>query len=635
MLRQAGRLFIDKFTGVDTRKNLEKQSPASWPSSLNVGVNADGSAEPLRSPLAFNNSIGSNVFSLADYLNPFEHRVIFDAVVSGVTKSYKIENDLSNTLLYTSAFALPYVSLVANDQLYRINKSEFLQLCVANGAFSWNAFGIGVSAPAAAPAISYTSVGTASYASGVIISYAYMNSQTGSVSIPSPHSNQLAASSGSQEVAIPVVASGQAGVDTIILFATEDGGSIPYLVIDSSGDTVTYSNSTTTLDVDIATLQNVDTLTPEPIFNELPPSGAQFMFMWKNHVFLTGFDGTGDIPTTDAAYSALEACYIGVPTECYPSLNRVSAFSKGEQMWGGIATQFGALLMSDLESYLLEGQPTDQVSGPTATTAVSQLMQPMNWGIGTKSPRTIQGSPYGQMWLDQAMHVRLWNGTGIPTEIGLPLRGTLANLDPADFFNIEGKWFQFAQNGGVYVIKGKLLSGSQHVWWITIYQDDDGTLNYGYGESDAAIYSLQPVWASGTLQLFAGTASGVSTWFNRSQAGSGWSGNSIYFDFIIGNENNYQYFHSLVIDGDYVLANVTVSIREVVKSSGNTVLSAANTAITLTPQALATDMDGSTYYLIDSYGRRKVIRIAFSNSSDVLAQIKSIALYSKPTKRIL
>lgn len=645
-LRNGSAKGINRFRGHNSTDNLENIAAEFWSDSINMVVNSKGSAEVLRSPKAFNAAIttspvGNKVLSLADYLNPTEHRVLFDINLSTGSNvaTYKIEDDFSNTSLRTGQHDKPFVSLVVNQQLYRINKYEFIQHCApVSGFASWDVFSVGVAAPVAAPTISYQSGGTGAILVSVNVSYAYMNSRTGEVSNASPTSNTLGASGASKKIRVPVVASAQHGVDKLVFFFTLDDGSERFLIIDGSANPVTQTNATTNYDFDIGTLA-WDTLTPETVYNNLPPAGGNFVWQWKDKLFVAGFDGTV-IPFTDVAYSALEACYIGIPQSCFPDLNRLSAAGKGEIMAGGIGTQQGNLMMSDIDSYLLEGFPSDKTSGPEASTAVSEVLLPLNWQIGTKSPRTIRNTQFGTIWLDQILRLRLWSGQGAPEEVALPIRGELADLDLTTLDTCVGQWYQFSDDGGVYLLTGKsTASGKYRAFMVSIYQDPaSGAQMTGYGISDIETQDLAPVYVNGALRLFIGGAKRLFTFLQSSQAGDGWpNGTNLYFEIVIGNENNFQYFHSLSFDATVDLTKLTVTVRDVTKdANGNAVAEATGNARTLTPE-LADEGGGAAYSLIDEYGRRKVIRFAFNNSDSATGarKIKNVRIVYANKKRLL
>lgn len=606
-LRSVARYFFKRFRGLNSYAQIEDVANDWWTDSLNVTVNAKGSAEVMRSPRNFNVSVGSGepVISMADYLSSSTHKLLIDIAVSGgaTLNTYTINDDLTNALIRSGQHNIPWISVVANGKLFRVNQYEMIQWMENITTF----YRVGIDPPAAAPVISYsTDSDSASesgddIAAGIQFSYAYYNSTTKHCSRPSPISNRLGA--GGESVHVPVIASAQSGVDTLVFFATLDGGSIPYLLITKTGDLNTRANTTATTKIDLVDI-NYDTLTPQPVFNYVPPLGAQFMFTWLDRVFLMNFVTGSAISMSAAAYSGVESCYIGQPAESWPPLNQVSLPARGETLRGGIGTQVGALFLSDLDAYLLSGYPSDKTSGPEAATAVSETFSPLHWNIGTQSPRTIRNTPFGTVWLDQAKRLRLWQGQGFPTEVGVPLNNELAKLDSTFLAAAEAQWFQESEHGGYYVLTSRLSGGStQRIFLVSIFQDaETGEQIEAYAISDIQAYSLAPVRVFSTIRMFIGGINQTYIILDPNKAGSGWpGGTNIFFEHVFGNEINFVYWHSLRFDGD--LTGLTVSIRDY-----NEAVGAARTI------AVSADDDTGTslYGLIDEYGRRKILRFSYS-----------------------
>ena len=633
-LRNSSRLYIKRFLGLNSYISQTNVPPQWWTAAVNVAVNAQGSAEVMRPPKSFHTSVGSGnpVISMADYRSPTNHKLLLDIVLTeskdsdsesgeiGELATYTINDDYSLALIRTDQANYPFISVNSGTKLFRVNRAEFIQLQEDETTF----YKVGITGPAAAPTIAYTGSGSGQIASGIQFSYAYMNSTTGHVSRPCPISNRLGASAASDTIHVPIVASTQTGVDKIVFFATLDGGDQPYLIIDSSGDVVTNSNSTTTYSITVANLI-WDTETPEPIFNYIPPIGAQSMFVWQDRVFLLGFAGSSpDVPAYEMAYSGYESCYIGVPGESWPTLNRFSIPNKGEILQGGIGTQVGAFILSDVDAYLISGYPTDKTTGPEATIVVSEHLAPLHWNIGTKSPRTIKNTPYGTMWLDNAQRIRIWSGQGFPTEVGLPLRSELAALDGTALIGCEGFWFQMGDSGGFYAMVGKLASGAQQLFIVTLYEDPETRqMSYGYAISSMPGYSLTSVLVDSKLRMFMGAINQVQEIFYKSPETDGWTegtkawanGTSIYFDMVLGNDDNFTYWHSMRIDGD--TTDLTVTIRDQGETVGGT-----NRTITLSNSD--TGDGGSSFGMIDEYGRRKILRFTYDATKTTLKQIQSL-----------
>ncbi len=662
MLRKASRLFLKRFGGLNSYVHLENVAPEWWAAALNVAVNANGSAEALRSPKAFNDIVGSGnpVISMADYLTPITHKLLFDIEIDesdesssgddaglGQLATYTINDDYTNKLIRQGQYHRPFISGVVNDKLFRVNEAEFIQ-CQTNAEIF---FRVGIDPPESAPEIAYAadsdSVSDSSddqIKDGIQFSYAYHNPATGHVSNASPVSNRL--SEGGEAITVPVVASTQYGVDYICFFATEDGGAIPYLLIDENADMFVVPNVTGTITFDTSNLRR-DTQTPETIFNNIPPLGAKFMFTWKDRVFLLDFLATyqaaGEIiPPSVLAYSGFESTYAGNPGESWPPLNRIGIPSRGEVLRGGIGTQVGALILSDLDAYLISGYPTDKTSGPEASTAVTEHLEPLHWNIGTQSPRTMRNTPYGTVWLDHAKRLRLWKGDSFPTEVGIPLRTELAKLDSARLEECEGQWFQMGEAGGFYLLTGPLKdNGGQRLFIITLYQDaETQDQQYGYAISDIEAYSIQPVRVFSDIRLFIGGIDRTFTILSPTQEGDGWPEDTkIFFELMLGNDGNFGYWHSISFDGD--IQGLTVTIRNFKES-------VEEAKVIEIEQDL--DTGAAWYGLLDTEGRRKVLRFEFnpldipdsadsseesSTEGDDFRQIKNLQIFYQNKRRVI
>src|SRR5262249_26010370 len=142
-----------------------------------------------------------------------------------------------------------WVSANVNNNLYRVNGAEFIQIFKTLS----DIFRVGIPAGSGSPTISYIAGGSGSIVTGITVSYSYMNSQTGHVGRPSGISNTLGASGGNNTLRIPVTASTEIGVDKIVVFATLDGGSIPFLLINGDGTTRTFTNTTGNIDISLNT----------------------------------------------------------------------------------------------------------------------------------------------------------------------------------------------------------------------------------------------------------------------------------------------------------------------------------------------------------------------------------------------
>lgn len=663
-LRNAKPFNIKRFKGLNSYAKREDVSAEWWTAAMNVVPSAKGSAEVLRSPRPINVSVGSGnaVLSMADYFSTQTHKLFFDIVVKesqtpsikltststlkllttsrltlrssapalkmlststlklkgtsnlklhtntndGLMSTYTINDDLTNNAVRTDQAAYAFVSTIVNGKLYRVNQYEFIQF-IEDASTHYR---VGIDPPAAAPTISYSGGAADSDSddilSGIQFSYAYYNSTTQDCSRPSPISNRLDA--GGEAILVPVVASTETGVDKVVFFATLDGGDIPYLLIDTNGDPVTETNASATYTFNVVDLE-YDTLTPEPAYNYPPPIGAQFMFSWKDRLFLCDFVPGSDVDKSETAYSGFESVYIGQPGSSWPVLNRIGIPNKNETLQGGIGTQLGALFLSDTDAYLLSGYPTDKTQGPEATTTVTEHMEPLHWNIGTRSARTLKATPFGHIWLDHAKRLRKWNGESFPVEIAIPLRKELDKLDSAELDSVEGAWYQMGKNGGYYALTGTLKNGSQQLYLVVIYEDPEtGEKTVGYGISDIQAYTLQPVRIFDDIRLVYGGIDRTFEILNPEWAGAGWPDQTqIFFEHTLGNDGNFSYWHSLRFDAGGSIDGLTISIRDFGED-----ITAARTV-----EVEAEDDTGGAYFgLIDEEGRRKILRFSYDTTDD-------------------
>lgn len=605
-LRNASRLFFKNWLGLNTFQNPENLTSPWWTDANNVTVSATGTAECLRSPATLNPALatGNKLKSLVAYTRAAGHRLVFDInLTSGSNVATYVTDGTTNTQVRTGQADAPWTSLNIDDKLYRINGSEFVQLQNDLASFYRN----GIDAPASAPSISYVAGGSGSILSGVTVSYAYRNSVTKHVSRPSPISNTLGASGGNSTLRIPTTASGQAGVDGIVFFITVDGGSIPYLLIDTNGDPQVFSNTTGNKDISIATIFR-DTLTPEPVYNFVPPTDATSMFRWKDRIFL--------VRGRSLQYSGFESTYIGQPWESWPTLNIINLPNRGDVAVGGIETEIGALVLGQQDSYLLGGYPSDKTSGPEAGIAVSEHLVPLGWHIGTKSPKTIKNTPFGTFWFDQNKRIQMWTADGFPREAALPIRDLLSQVLDANLGMAEAEWFQNGKNGGYYVLTASTSGTTNNrLYFITVYRDPESNeLRFGFGTSDIAAQCLATSIITSERFFFGGTDR-VFELLDPDKQGAGWSGQLRYFELYLGNDDNFAYYHSMRIDGD--IAGLTLKIKNPDGTDEQTI-------------ALEQDYDtgGSWFGLLDVYGRRKVLRFEFDNTDTTLRQVKNLQVFT-------
>lgn len=624
-LRGGKPIKILDWLGLNDFGSAENLGPGWWRDSSNVVVSNDGSAQVLRSPGSFNDALSasSNILSAFDYDKNSGNLILFDALAASSVATYSTSGS-TNTLIRQEQANARWVSQLVNDFAYRLNGTEFLQTNAVS------VYSVGIDSVATAPSISFVSGGSGSLASGVMVSYAYRNSTTLQVSQPSPVSTSSGASGANLTMRIPVTASSQTGVDGIVLFITEDGGSVPYLYTDASGNPVVNSNATGNIDISLALLSNLDTLTPETAYNAVAPTDAEFMFRWGDRLCLCGFSGS----TTrgQIRYNIYETCYYGIPWESWWPLNALNFPSRSDRVRSGIETPIGALVLAEQDACLIRGRLTDKVSGPQASVSITEHIQPLRWSIGTRSPLTLVATPFGEMWLDQNKRIQLWTREGFPREAGLPIRTALATILDTDAARkmAEAVWFQHGDQGGHYVLTASTTGTTNNkLFIITVYRDPEkGELRFACAVSDIAAQCIFVAEVSGTKRLFIGEGSGdqLLEIFASGTAGAGWSSTqNRYFECVLGNDDEFNYWASLKFDAsDITGLRLTIANKD----------GSEEKQIEL--EQVAEDGADAPYYgLIDVYGFRKVIRFEFSSDDTQLRVIKNLRVAVKPTARLI
>ncbi len=606
------------------RTNIDEQS---WIESDNVLVNARGEAEALRSPKAFGESLiiddsccasdpsdpcseeEANVLSMDEYQRTAGNVLVIDKgeksyyipEAGGVPVQIKVGND---------EFA-PWTSLSINDTMQRVNGVEFVQFMNDLTSVYRN----GIDPPAGAPILSYVANASDStvVATSLFGSYAYMNSTTGHVSAPSPLSNTLAAKAAGFSVQYTVQPSVQPGVDKIVFFLTVDGGNIPYLVLDCSCScphTIANGGVVATI-----TQNDIvrDTLTPEPLYNDIPPVNADFMFSHKDRIFLVVDGGM--------RYSGFESCYIGNPYECWPELNQLNVPNRNDKAVGGISTQSGALIFGEKDCYLMTGYPSDKVSSPNNTIAVTEHIDQLDWNIGITYPKTAVKTPFGVIWTDQTRRIRLWNQQGFPSEIAQNLRTELDEMTGT----MTARWFQHGKNGGYYV----LTDGTKTLFIMVYMSTQSGQMQFGYGKSTY----IQPdcmanVTFSNVEHFYYAQDEQVWEILDPDLQGDGWAeGTEIFFKMVIGADNNTKYtsLHSMYCDGN--LEDLEISHSRMDESDVELVDMSSDQEA---------DTGGSVYGLADSEERRyHIIKFEWGIDDRAFRNIHGFVVNVRKSNRVI
>lgn len=625
-LRNAKRIYLKDFFGLQTFASQENLEPGWWPSSNNVIVSNDGSAEVLRSPANFNSALFTSnpVQSAFDYDKNSGNLILFDVLQSSSVATYQTTGT-TNTIVRSGQANARWKRLTVNDLAYGLNGTEFVQ---TDGT---NVYAVGIASASAAPSVSFVAGGSGSLASGITVSYAYRNSTTRHVSQPSPASASTGASGANLTLRVGVVGLSStglnAGVDQIVLFFTTDGGSVRYLYVNSSGDPVTNNNTTGNIDISLALLANLDTLTPETAYNAVPPQNANFMFRGRNdRIYLLDFRGA--TTRQQVQYNVFENCFYGIPWESWFATNILNVPNKGDAARGGIATPVGDLILSEQDAYLIDGSPTDKIAGPEGSVSITEHMEPLRWSIGTRSPYTLVSTPFGEMWFDQNKRIQLWNRDGFPVEAGLPIRTSLALVLDTDAARnmAEGVWFQHGKNGGHYLLSASTSGSTNNVLYIvSVYKDpENGQMKFACAISDIAAQCLTVAKVSGTKRLFIGATDRLRELMEPDTLGAGWSSTQTrFFSTVIGADDEFAYFHSLRFDASSTLG-LTVSVSNIDGTESKIV-------------ELEQDSGGggAYYAAMDTYGYRKIVTFTFNADDSVKRIIKNLRVAYSAKARLL
>lgn len=615
MIRGAKIVPVEQWSGVDSFTDPEETPPEALVAALNVVVTPNNNVVALRSPANFNTALatGNNVLSASEYTRAAGAVVVFDINDSSGSNVHTYATSASgvNTSIRTGQANHRWQSLNINDCLYRVNGTETIQI-----ASSFAVYLIGISAPASAPAVA-TSVGggTLTLNVGVTGSYAYRRSagspaHVGEASAVSSASGALSLGA----LKIITVASAAAGVDGIVLFLPEDGGSVRYLVCDANGDPIVYANASAT--ITLTADYNLNLNVQESAFNTPPPAGSTFLFKWKERVaYCNG---------RFVYYSGWDQIQIGSPYETVPPLNAIAIPSKAEIAQCGIDTQIGALVLSDRDAYLAQGSPTDKIDSGVNTLQVSETMRQLRWGLGTRSPLTLGNTPWGSVWLDQNKHIQFWPWVGTPEPLAAGIWGDLESIqsDDAILALAEAKWFTYGKNAGFYVLTASTSGSANNRMWFLMMMKQGGQLRVAPTISSIAAQTIAPALLSGAQRLFIGVTDRLREILNFDLAGAGWAdGTTLYFDFVAGNQlTNFNRLHSLRLDATRP-QDAIVRVQNIDQTESQTVQMSEDA--------------GAWFGLVDRYGVRHRIQIAWPPDDLYKREVKSIRLNHGQKGRVI
>lgn len=191
-----------------------------------------------------------------------------------------------------------------------------------------------------------------------------------------------------------------------VIYATIDGGSRPYLVMNAAGTDILYvplGTSSVALNLTTATqhgfIHDLTSEMPEENFPPRPMSQIAYVNGRLYGILLAG--GTGPNTVYEREYSAVaysaaaddysEQNFVGVPEESWPLTNRKFT-PNGERplLVRPAPNRSQALVCTRTGTFLLE-QTADGL----------HVWEPVSWVDGIWGERSYVDSPYGPMWLTQ------------------------------------------------------------------------------------------------------------------------------------------------------------------------------------------------------------------------------------------
>jgi hypothetical protein len=607
-------LTVDGWNGVDTFTDSSETPPSSMIDALNVVVTPNGDAMALRSPANFNTALSTSnkVLSASEYDRAAGSVIIYDinATSGANVASYAVSGGGVNTLLRSTQAAARWQSVNVNDCLYRTNGVETIQYVTSLAAYA-----IGITAPASAPTVA-TSIGggTLVLDVGVTASYGYRNSGTIHVGEASAVSAASGAMTTGGCLKINTTASAQTGVNGIVVFLTEDGGSVRYLVCDAAGDPVVYSNATAT--ITISADYNLLLTVQETTFNAPPPSGVTFMFKWKERIaFCVG---------RLVYYCGFDQIQIGVPWETVPPLNALAIPAKSEIAQCGIDTQIGALILSGQDAYLAQGSPTDKIDSGVNTLQVTEPLRQLKWGLGTRSPLTLKNCPWGSVWLDQNKHLEFWPWQGTPSPLAVGIWEDLESIQDDDSILAiaEAQWFTLGKNAGFYALTASTSGSTNNRMWFVMIVKRGDQIVVAPSISSIAAQCITTARLSGEVRCFIGVTDRLREILDFDLQGAGWaSTDEIYFDFVTGNElTNFNRFHSLRMDGTRP-QDMIVRVKNLDESNSDTIQ--------------MDEQDGAYFGLVDRYGVRHRVNMEFPTDDLYKREVSSLRLAHGQKMRVI
>jgi len=213
----------------------------------------------------------------------------------------------------------------------------------------------------------------------------------------------------------------------------------------------------------------------------------------------------------------------------------------------------------------------------------------------------------------------------MPEEIAIPIRDKLDLIADSDaaLGLAEGKWFQHGKNGGYYVLTASTNgTTNDKIFIITVYKDPETREQFwGFTVSDIAAQTLVPAFVNGRTRFYYGGTDRIFQILDPDLAGDGWGASqSRFFEMVLGNDQNFNYYHSLRYDGSGNVPTITIKNPD------------GTEAKTFTAE---TDYytGGSFFGLIDEEGRRKILRFEWNATDTAKRDMRNLQIMIKQRQR--
>lgn len=436
-------LKITRFRGIDRYTSAVNQKPDRAQDLLNVICNPSGELSKLRVPVALTAAIAGiadGPTSLYNFQTPSGYNVLL-AQFGEDLYSFTVGSWVA-TLLNTDVLNDDVWDWVTSNNIaFGMNSRRALKVLPGGVVYEW-----GIDKPAVAPTLGAAVGPGITVATGRKYRVSYKCSVTGHCGTASDES----ASTGplaNQCKPITFSATTDPQVDTIVLWATLDGGSDYYYHSERA-----YALGTT-IASDTLPDTGLNKAIRAPLLNDVPPVG-KYLQKSQNRIFVFNLDGAKH----DIGYSGYEQILYGRPEESFPPSNRLRLAIGADEIRGGGVLQAGVVAWSKSnEMYMLRGEVEDVST--TAPVAFSAFLEQLPWNLGSCSHYSGAATPHGFFWLASDKTIRVFDGTGEPVIVSRGIAPLLRRITPGQEENCRGYYYSWLD----------------HEWYILLIPIDGST----------------------------------------------------------------------------------------------------------------------------------------------------------------